>query len=336
MSVTIKDVAARAGTSTTTVSKVMNGSYAISEATAERVWQAMKELDYHPNSMARSFARQSTKTVVYLAKLGKNSGFAQPQMFEIVCGLEEAMRARGYSLFVRSILPEDTVAFVEQAVNTKLCDGIVMHASVLSDRLDDFVYRRQIPHLVIGTPDFPSHFCWIDIDNRLAGEMAAQHLLEQGYHSIAFIGGEEIDRISAHRLDGVRSVLARHDVILPKSHLKKGASVTESGYELTKQVLEARKRPDAVICANNYLAYGCMEALKEKGIAIPSETGVVTFDDYPFSKVLKPKLTVVGIDVFDVGEQAGRYMIQKIKKPNLYVQSYITVPKLIVRESTSL
>ena len=335
MSVTIRDVAERAGTSTATVSKVMNGSYSISEATASRVRQAMEELDYHPNSMARSFARQATKTIVFAADIGKNSGFAQPQLFEIVCGLEQALKPRGYSLVIKSVSPAETVEYARQSIDTKLCDGIVLHASVLSEELDALSYERQLPHLVIGTPDVGSHFCWIDIDNRLAGEMAAQHLLEQGYRSVAFIGGREKDRISAHRLDGVRVVLEKHDLYLPKNHLKTGESMPESGYELTKELLQTLRRPDAVICADNYIAYGCMEALKEAGLSVPQEMGVVTFDDYPFSRVLKPKLSVVGIDVFDVGEQAGRYMIQKIKKPNFYVQSYITIPTLIARESTA-
>lgn len=96
MGATIKDVAKLAGTSTATVSKVMNGSYSISQETADKVRKAMEELDYHPNLRAKNFARQSARTIIFVAELGKGTGFANPQMFEILCGLEEVL-ARLYA-----------------------------------------------------------------------------------------------------------------------------------------------------------------------------------------------------------------------------------------------
>ena len=93
-------------------------------------------------------------------------------------------------------------------------------------------------------------------------------------------------------------------------------------------------QPDAIICANNYIAYGCVTALHDHHIPIPEKMAVITFDDFPFSQILKPRLTVVNIDVFGMGVQAGKYVIQKIRKNNLYLQSYITLPSIIEREST--
>lgn len=334
MATTIKDVAKRAGTSTATVSKVMNGSYSISQATIDRVNQAMVELNYHPNLRARNFANQSTKTVVFVTSLGENTGFSNPHMFEIMCGLEHALTNKGYSLIVKSISVESACEYVKNASDTKIADGFVIHASVISAELDELIYQEEIPHLVIGNPNFNSHFCWIDIDNRLAGEIAAKHLLEKGYQSLAFIGGKEEDKISMHRLYGVKSVLNEHDVIVPSGYVQQGESDCDSGYAMMEQIIRRGKMPDAVICANNYIAYGCVNALHDRNIQIPEDMAVLTFDDFPFSKILKPMLTVVNIDVFDVGIQAGKYILQKIRKPNMYVQSYITLPSLIERDST--
>lgn len=336
MAATIKDVAKLAETSTATVSKVMNGSYSISQATVDRVHQAMEELHYHPNLRARNFVKQSSKTVVFVTSLGKDAGFSNPHMFEIMCGLEHALSAKGYAMIVKSIAKEEACEYIKDAADTKSADGFVIHASVISTELDEMIFQEAIPHLVIGNPDFNSHFSWIDIDNRLAGEIAAKHLLEKGYQSLAFIGGKEEDKISMHRLNGVLSVLNEHDVLVPKSYVQRGESLCDSGYQMTAQIFEQKQKPDAVICANNYIAYGCVAALHDRRIEIPKEVGVLTFDDYPFSKILKPMLTVVNIDVFDMGVQAGKYILQKIKKPNLYVQSYITLPSLIIRESTML
>lgn len=334
MTATIKDVAKKAGTSTATVSKVMNGSYSISQATIDKVMQAMEELNYHPNLRAKNFAKQSTKTVIFVTSIGKEVGFSNPHMFEIMCGLEHALSEKGYALIVKNISEEKACEYIKNAVETKQVDGFVIHASVISVKLDELIFQMSIPHLVIGNPNFSSHFCWIDIDNKLAGELAAKHLLEKGYQSLAFIGGREEDKISMHRLQGVLSVLNEHDVIVPKNYVQHGESDCDSGYAMTELVLNQSEKPDAIICANNYIAYGCVSALHDKEIQIPNEIGVVTFDDYPFSKILKPMLTVIDIDVFDMGVQAGKYILQKIRKPNLYVQSYITFPTLIIREST--
>ena len=334
MAVTIKDVAKQAGVSTATVSKVMNGSYSISQETIDRVKKVMQELDYHPNLRARNFVTQSTKTIVFVTSLGKNAGFANPHMFEMVCGMEHVLTEKGYSLVIKNMSSVEARDYIHKAAEEKAADGYIIHAAVISKELDEMIFQESIPHLVIGNPNFTSHFCWIDIDNRLAGELAAKHLLEQGCQSLAFIGGTEEDKISMHRLDGVLSVLSEHDVLVPKDYVQRGESQCDSGYEMTKEILSNKVRPDGIICANNYIAYGCVNALHHAGIEIPSDIRVITFDDYPFSQILKPQLTVVNIDMYDMGIQAGKYILQKIRKPNLYAQSYITIPTLIVRQST--
>ena len=306
----------------------------ISQETADKVRKAMEELDYHPNLRAKNFAKQSARTIIFVAELGKGTGFANPQMFEILCGLEEVLAQKDYTLVVRNIAAGDCAEFIRNAADTKQADGFVIHASVISQALDELLFTHEIPHIVIGNPNFNSHFCWLDIDNRLAGELAAKHLLERGCQSVAFIGGKPEDQISARRLDGVLTVLKEHDVLLPREYVKKGESVCDSGYRMTMQILENRRRPDALVCADNYIAYGCVNALHDRGILIPEEMKVITFDDFPFSQILKPMLSVVNIDVYDMGVQAGKYILQKIKRPNLYVQSHITFPTLIIREST--
>ncbi|MCM1086888.1 MAG: LacI family transcriptional regulator [Muribaculaceae bacterium] len=334
MAATIKDVAKRAGVSTATVSKVMNGSYSISQDTIDKVKKVMEELNYRPNLRARNFARQSTKQVMFLTMLGENTGFSNPHMFEILSGLEYALGHKGYLLSVKSITPEEAPDFVKEVFESKMVDGIVIHASVISRQLDELIRDKEIPHIVLGQPSFASHFCWLDIDNKLAGEMAANYLLRCGYQSLAFIGGTDEDKISAHRLEGVLSVLKEYDVIVPRHHLQYGESDCDSGFSMTEQLLQNPNRPDAIICANNYIAYGCVNALKENNIRIPGDMGILTFDDFPFSQVLEPKLTVVNIDVYDMGIQAGRLILNKMKKPNLQIQFYCTLPSITVREST--
>lgn len=334
MAVTIKDVAREAGVSTATVSKVMNGSYTISERTVKRVQDVMKALDYHPNARARSFARQSAKQIVFLTVMEKGIGFQNPHMFEIVCGLENVLSRRGYTLAVKSLPPDQAVLYLEESFSSKEADGYVIHAAVISMQMDELIEKLSIPHVVIGTPSFESHFSWIDVDNRLAGEMAARHLFQKGYMNIAFIGGKETDRISSHRLEGVVNELKKHDIGLENEMIRQEGADSQSGYGMAGEILCQRVRPDAIVCANNYIAYGCLQMLQKESIRVPKDIGIITFDDFPFSQVLSPRLTVVNIDVYEIGTQVGRYITQKIKKKNLSIQSYITAPILIEREST--
>lgn len=333
MSITIRDVAKAANTSTATVSKVMNGSYSISQETVDRVKKVMEELNYHPNQKARNLAILSNHTVVFVAEIRKGDAFNNPHMFEMISGIEEALSGKGYSLQIKSISKEDVADYVKNSFETKAADAFLFHAGVITEELDEIVYENEIPHLVIGMPDGENHFCWIDTDNKYAGVAATKYLLECGYSSVAYIGGTEDDKISMHRLEGVMSVLNEHDVIVPKNYLQYGDSACDSGYNMTEEILKDRKWPQAIICANNYLAYGCVKALIAHKISIPDDIGVITFDDYPFSQILKPALTVVNIDVYDIGHEAGKTILKKIKKPELHIQSYITYPNIIERSS---
>jgi len=333
MATTIKDVAKLADTSTATVSKVINGSYSISEATAQRVRAAMRELKYTPNRRAQSFAKQASGSVAFVTTLERDVAFQNPHMFEIMSGLQHALARKGYSLVVID-MGEGNCAAVEELMLQKSVDGIVFHAAIVTRELSQLVLRHEFPHVVIGTPNFPSKLCWIDNNNPLSGELAALHLLETGKRTIAYIGGKEMDAISEARLKGAKLAMQEARLKFRDDLVMRGDSTIDDGFAMTRTLLNGPTKPDAIVCANNRLALGCINALNANKVAIPDEIAVVTFDDYPFSRITNPPLTVVNIDVYDLGMQAGKMILDKIKKPQLQFQTYITLPKLIIREST--
>lgn len=103
---------------------------------------------------------------------------------------------------------------------------------------------------------------------------------------------------------------------------------------MTRKLLTREPLPDAVICANNYIALGCVTAIRELGMKIPGEIAVMTFDAYPFSQIIEPPLTVVDIDVRGMGSQAGKFLMDMIRHPNTQVQTYVTTSNLMIRGST--
>lgn len=336
MSITIKDVAREAGVSISTVSKVINNSYTISEETSARVKEVMARMHYFPNLRARNFVQQSTRTVIFLTDLAQNAAFTNPHMFEIMCGIQSALAKKEYALqILHASSNEEQNAVVERIIAQKSADGIIIHGCSNNKTIVPMIIKSNFPHMVIGYPNFDSQLCWMDTNNYLSGEIAASHLLDEGYKHLAFIGGVEDDFISVHRLQGVKAAVKERGAALPSAFVKLGAQSLGDAKQLMKALLQEESRPDSIICVNNMLALGAVNVIQSSGLTIPDDIAVITFDDYPFSRITEPMLTVVNIDVYEMGLQAGAMIVNKIKKPNLQIQSYSTLPQLIVRESTT-
>ncbi len=334
MGVTIKEVAKAAGVSVSTVSKVINGHYSISEKTAVKVRQVMEELNYFPSSSAQSFAKGATRTVAVLTNLGQDVAFQNPHMFEIIAGLEETLQKKGYHLLLKGVDKSSTYEVAKDLISRRTVDGLAIHISVLTHALSGLLTQLQFPHIVLGAPNFQSQVCWIDNNNIYSGAVAGQYLISAGYRRIAFVGGQDYDMGSTARLHGLRQALQDVELELDERYIWQGESTRADGYQMTKKLLTVKPLPDAIVCANNTIAVGCMGALQEAGMRIPEAMGVMAFDDYPFSRITDPQLTVVDINVRRMGMQAAKMLIDIMKHPNTQVQTYITTSNLIKREST--
>lgn len=334
MGVTIQEVAKAAGTSVSTVSKVLNGHYSISQATADRVNAVIRELNYYPSTSAQNFAKGTTKCVAVLTNLSPNTAFGNPHMFEIISGLEETLCKKGYRLYLRGVEAETAYEVAEELIARRSVDALAIHISVMSHPLSALLTKLRFPHLVLGMPNFESQVCWIDNNNVYSGTMAADFLLSRGYRKIAFIGGQYYDLGSTLRLQGVKQGLAEGGYPLDDQFVWLGESTRADGYRMTGKLLDEKTLPDAILCANNYIAMGCVAAVQERGLVIPRDMGVMAFDDYPFSRFTEPQLTVVDIDVRNMGRQAAKFLLDIIKHPNTQVQTYVTTSNILQRQST--
>lgn len=334
MGVTIKDVAKAAGTSVSTVSKVINGHYSISQKTAERVQKVINELNYYPSASAQSIAKGTTKTVTVLTDLHPNTAFQNPHMFEIVAGLEEAIRSKGYRLQLRGVDTTNVYDVAEEIISRRGADALAIHVSVITHPLAGLLTKLQFPHIILGMPNFESQVCWIDNNNVYSGTVAASYLLSQGYKRIAFIGGQYYDLGSSLRLQGVKQELQNSGFALEDQFIWLGDSTRADSFRMTTKLLEQKELPDSIICANNYIAMGCVDALLRNGMKIPADIGIIAFDNYPFSQIIEPPLTVVDINVRDMGKQAGKLLLDIIKHPNMQVQTYVTTSNIMERHST--
>lgn len=329
MAVTISDVAKEAGVSTSTVSKVLNHWSSISPETYEKVNKAIEKLHYTPNARAVSFAKGCTNNILFLSDFAKEQAYSNPHMFDILCGARKKLAENGYSLMLTDIptkvSPED---FVASLISQRAADGIIIHGSAYSSKLDAVLLDTQFPHILIGHPGPASRLCWIDTNNGLAGSFAAKHMIECGYDTPAFIGSGKNDHISAQRLNGFIGGMYEYGYRIPDCHIGYTDSTIESSYEAAKTMLQSETPPRAIVCENNTIALGVISAIHDAGLKLPSEIAFVTFDTYPYSVLLKPTPTIIDIDVYDLGMQAAVMLQHKIENPSLLLQSYATLPVL--------
>ena len=139
---------------------------------------------------------------------------------------------------------------------------------------------------------------------------------------------------SALRLQGVKQGLANGGERLEDQYIWLGESTRADGFRMTEGLLNQKQLPDAIICANNYIALGCVDAVLKREMRIPKDMGIMAFDDYPFSQIMEPPLTVVDINVRDMGAQAAKFLTDIIRHPNMQIQTYITTSNVIARGST--
>ncbi len=329
--ITIKDIALEAGVSISTVSKVINGKASISQATADKVNAVIAKHNYMPNSRAQNLAKGSTHTIAFVSKIEVGTAFNNPHIFEILSGADCELSRRKWSTVFVAIRGNNYDSLEELLAKQKI-DGLLLHASALTRASYKIIRQYNVPVVVIGAPDFACDLCWIDNDNQVSGRIAAEHLATIGKRNIVYVGGESYDAISESRYSGAEQTIVQY-FTNTKITRHRGQSTPEDGYYMTSQLLK-QGNVDGIICSNNAIALGCINCLNDKGVAIPDNIAVVSFDDYPFARFIQPPLTVVNIDMFSLGEQASQLLMQKIKSPSLHVQTLTTQPLLRVREST--
>lgn len=289
-------------------------------------------MNYQPNARARSFARQRNGSVIFAADLFRGAAFVDPHLFEIVNGVEQCLDEKGYTLLLKHVSEKDAPERIRALMQSEQADGVLLHAGFLTRPLASVLVREETPHLVIGKPPFPCSVCWMDVSHEAAGRLAADYLLDKGYRRIAFLFDRDGEgQIAQRRLDGLAEALEEEELSVEAFS---GVNSYEASLKKTEELLNRERRPEAILCANNYLAIGCLQTIRQKGLRIPEDVALMTFDNYPFSMMLEPRLTAIEADMFELGWEAARFMMHKIRKPNLQTQSFCTVPTLIEREST--
>ncbi len=332
---TIKQVAKRAGVSVGTVSNVVSGVVRVSPVLQERVWAAVRELDFHPNHVARSLKVRQTKMLGMVI-----SDITNPFFPLVVRGAEDAALKHGYLLV--TVNTDDRLEREKQVLGvlrTRRMDGILL---VVAPNRGDFSHIQSIvsagvPIVCLDRVPPGIKLDSVSVDSVKGAQMCVRHLISAGHRRIAILTGSLALQTARDRLAGYKAALAEARIKPDPALMREGDFRADSGYFLGKDVLLDRSRPSAVFASNAMMALGLLRAVEELGLRCPDDLAVATFDDLPFSDVFRPHLTAVAQPAYEIGFVGAELLIRRLRGelPHKKPVSVRLEPELKVRESTA-
>lgn len=335
---TIKQVALAAGVSTQTVSRVMNGRPDVSPETRARVQSIIAEIGYQPSALARSLIQQRSYTLGVVTAGLKYVGPART-----LSGITTAAEEFGYSLLLKELprFNANHVVPILQEFLSRHADGVIWAVPEVGDNrewLANPPADLDVP-MVFLTMQPRENVPVVSIDNYLGARMAVEHLLAQGYRQIGHISGPLDWWESRQRKAAWQDVLHEHGLDAGAAHWVEGNWSSASGAQAIEKLFEQYPGMDAVFAANDQMALSVLQAACQRKLCVPTNLGVVGFDNIPESPYFFPPLTTVQSEQYTVGRMAVEEMI-KILEPGEQAHepgraaSIMLAPTLVVRQSS--
>ncbi|MBN2601943.1 MAG: LacI family DNA-binding transcriptional regulator [Candidatus Marinimicrobia bacterium] len=330
----IVDVAKLAGVSTATVSRVINETGKVKITTRRKVLNAIKELKFSPNISAQVLQSKQSKIIGMVFPDASSIYFS-----EIIRGIINYVNKYGFQIIISSAHDEEEeLKTAARFLNGRTVDGLVMMApSLTNEELFNIPINHNTPVVFISVPPEKAGMTTIVLDNCNSAKAMTKHLIKLGHQQIAFIHGSAHNYDSKKRYSGYIQALKEENI--PKSYIfeSEGNFTEDSGYKACQVLLQKNPHPTAIFAANDAMAIGAIEAVKDSGLRVPEDIAIVGFDDISTSQYITPALTTVKVPLYEMGQLVGKTLLQKINsdsKEHLTVAEQIVIPlEIIIRES---
>jgi LacI family transcriptional regulator len=327
---TIREVAEKAGASVTTVSHVINETRHVSDEVRLRVLDAMKELNYRPNALARSLRMGQTHTLALILPDSANPFFA-----DIGHAVEDCAFQLGYSVILCNTQGDPRREFLYvDVLSKKQVDGIIFVATGEQVASLNFLQSRAMPVVVVNRDLSTIEVDLIFTDNLQGGYLATHHLLTLGHRRIACIAGPSDLTLGADRVAGYRRALEEAGLAYDERLVLAGDYQPASGFRVTHDLLSRRDPPTAIFACNDLMALGALRAAVEAGCRVPADLSIVGFDDIELARYTNPPLTTIAQDKAEIGAQAVRRLVERITAKHGPFQRSTLPTHLVQREST--
>ena len=327
--ITLKMVAEKAEVSVNTASRAINNKPDINENTKKRILKVAQELGYIRNAAAVALRTKKTGTIGVVIADNRNPFYA-----EVLNGMEETAREKNYHIIFTNT--QRDYKKEEEAINlllAKRVDGLLI--APVQDREDDIkkLIEANIPFVIVGRNFNDIELDAVYNDEVKGGFLAIEYLIKKGHKRIALIDGFLYKSPAKGRLEGYKNALKKYEIPFDDALLTVGDIDVKDGYKRTKQLLEKGLNFTAIFAYNDIMAFGSMQAIKEKGLRIPEDIGLVGYDNIPFSSLISPALTTIRLKKQDLGVESVKLLLSRINGNREKNKKIMLNIELIVRET---
>jgi LacI family transcriptional regulator len=330
--ITMAHVAREAGVSLMTVSRVINDKEGVSQATRQRIQTVIERLGYRPSDIARGLVTKHTGTLGLVVP-----DVANPFFSEVALGAQQMAYDEGYNVFLCNT-EEDPRREIDvlRSLEEKRVDGVVLCSSRLEEtQLKEMLVRHPAVVLVNRRLDENS-VGMVFVENEKGGRMATEHLLKAGHRAIGFLAGPVSSSGGRQRVAGFRAALAGAGLAYNHDWVRPCSPIVEGGQEVALELLTTHHELTALLCFNDLVAVGALQACAGLGRAVPDSVSIIGFDDIPLAALVTPPLTTCRVPRYELGSEAMRLLLDRIGGcPEEECGEIVLIPELVVRQSTT-
>jgi DNA-binding LacI/PurR family transcriptional regulator len=335
---TLKDVAAQAGVSYQTVSKVLNKQASVTPETEARIRQAIEELNYTPNVSARNLRTQSSNLIGYAWRQTPD-GSPHPVLDRFLYSAAQVVEAHGYHLLTFLIGAESSALDVtpyQELYARRQVEGFILADTNHNDARIAYLMAQEIPFACFGQANPEWDYCWVDVDGRSGMVRVVNHLVERGHRRIALITWPEGSRAGNDREQGYLRGLQTAGIPFDPAWLVRGENAVQTGVNAISRLmaLPGEQRPTAAACVSDQIAIGALYGAGAAGLQVGSDIAITGYDDAPMAEFLHPPLTSVRQPIAAVGQQVIELLLNQINGDEIVEKGILLAPELIVRESS--
>ncbi len=330
---TLKHVAREAGVHPSTVSRALNPATRslVADDVVARVLQVAQDLGYRPNLLAAALRTGRSRLIGALIPNISNTLFSM-----ILSGAAERLASAGYSLVIADVgdEPARQLELTRQFVARRI-DGLILATVRRDDPLVAFCVEQELPAVLVNRAEEKRRLSAVVSDDGLAMQLAVEHLVELGHKHIAHVAGPETTSTGHLRRLGFTQAINSHKLGIEPSIEPTKSYSREEGARAAEKLLAGNDRVTAIVAANDLLALGVYDILREKGVNCPRDISVIGHNDMPLVDMISPPLTTVRISHQEIGRQAASLLLSRIQGDETVQRNVVLTPSLIVRESTA-